>query len=340
MSVGACPAPTALALQHKRVSGWPGDGAPGSAVAVPLDALLTRPWSTDVHFTAYAPTQSVRRLRVELLRHPTALAAEGGRVVMQLAVFDCDDPVAHAAGSPARPEWRYEVAPRIHAAAAAHLGAFAYWTRGGARLLWAIDPIELTSLECAARWSALYLGLSGYLRAAFGLAADESCTDWTRLFRAPHVVRDGQSEQHPPLIGDARAVGVLRADVRPWLGAVRATQRCASIAYPHGRAFNPLRAGLVPTLLRNRGWLGRELEPGKWICRCPSSSERGDHGLDSSTVAYAANRFASAGWLHCSHARCSDLRGGDPAIAIKRVLSWFTADEIACAERHLIGAVA
>jgi len=65
----------------------------------------------------------------------------------------------------------------------------AYTTRGGARLVYRWEsPLspEQWELSTAALIVEVRQGLSG-----IGLWADPRCTDWTRLFRLPSVVRDG-----------------------------------------------------------------------------------------------------------------------------------------------------
>lgn len=326
--------PVILALQQKKIPAWPGRALPGSAAAVPLHQLCGTSWDSDVHFVAYQPTASLRRLSKAIFSEPDLLRAEGG-VRMHLAVFDCDDPVAHQTETPARDSWRSELAPKLHRLNQAHPGLFAYWTRGGARLLWRIAPIQIESPVDWVKWEGLYHAIRGYLLSNFGVETDQSCHEVTRLFRAPLVTRDGVREAWPALLGDPSNVGTLVVDVRrfvPLLKAPKARPASASArAYPR-EPFNPLRAGLLPTLLANRGHLGVELEPGKWACKCPSSHLRGDHGLASDTIVFAAREGADRGWIHCSHNRCTDWQGN-----LDLALKWFRTDELARAAGQVSG---
>ncbi|MBA3671860.1 MAG: hypothetical protein H0W68_07540 [Gemmatimonadaceae bacterium] len=68
------------------------------------------------------------------------------------------------------------------------------------------EPIVLGSAADALRWTATYHAWLDYLRDRFAIVGDRSAADWPRLFRLPHVVRDGR-RQRPGVLGDAKAIG-------------------------------------------------------------------------------------------------------------------------------------
>jgi hypothetical protein len=54
-----------------------------------------------------------------------------------------------------------------------------------------------------------------------------------------------------------------------------------------------------------RGWLGKELEPGKWSVLCPWNDQHTKgKTFDTSTVLFAPGAGDTLGFLFCSHAHC------------------------------------
>ena len=114
---------------------------------------------------------------------------------MVLFVVDVDWP-GHNDDGPATPAWRDEQAPKIDALLAAHPGGFVYESRGGYRLVYGLPaPFPIRSTEDDGRWVARYKGSLRYLERRFGIVGDVACADWTRIYRAPHVVRDGVPQE-------------------------------------------------------------------------------------------------------------------------------------------------
>jgi hypothetical protein len=171
------------------------------ATYVPIgDAMMVRA-SSDGHFACY----SVPYLDRRLAGYAPSMLDDG--VPMVLAAFDVDDPIAHAQDIPARPEWRAAEEPKLDRLLAAHPGGFAFDTRGGLRIVYALpEPFVVKSIMDAAQWKATYKSWCRYLARAFDIAADERCGDWARLFRMPYVRRDGV-DQVPRTRGDASAIG-------------------------------------------------------------------------------------------------------------------------------------
>lgn len=206
-------------LADKHARGWPEHETGRPALYLQVADALTRQWSTDAHFAAYSvPAQPRRLARPEAL---AALAEQGG-VPMVLAVFDLDAPDHKATDA-----WFAEQLPKLDALPQRHPGLFAYRTRGGYRLVWRLAaPFVLGLAGDAARWRRLYQRWCCHLARGFGLVADPSCADWTRLYRLPHATReDGGSPEQLPAWGDPRELGAWQVEPRP--GELAADARVA-----------------------------------------------------------------------------------------------------------------
>lgn len=150
---------------------------------VELSAALETPWQTDAHFVAYAVTgeESWPRLRKSAL---PSIKAVGQDVIMTMLVFDIDNP-GHARWS----TLTYAAVEGFRARVDALPGVLAGWTAlyptsAGARLIYVLEePLAAEEAE------AVHRGMVQMISAA-GLAADPACSDWTRLFRLPFVVRE------------------------------------------------------------------------------------------------------------------------------------------------------
>ncbi|HVW26230.1 MAG TPA: virulence-associated E family protein [Polyangiaceae bacterium] len=167
---------------------------PDAAWGAELGEALGATYDTDAHFTAYAPVaigDITVRLASDALGNADALAAAGGAFRMTALIGDVDDAVAHSTKEAARPEWRAETLAKIQAAGFAH-----YETRGGYRVLATLPgEFEIRTRDDAAKWRELYLGWCAYVRGEFNLELDTSCADWTRMYRLPNVMRDGQPQR-------------------------------------------------------------------------------------------------------------------------------------------------
>lgn len=122
----------------------------------PLNAILTRAWTTDAHTTAY----SVERHPYRLSRD--AVGFDGG-VVMILFIADVDGP-DHLASD----DWWLGELVKLDALRRAFPGALVYRTRGGYRVLyWLSTPYVLHSATDVAQWKAEYLAWIAVLRVPF-----------------------------------------------------------------------------------------------------------------------------------------------------------------------------
>jgi hypothetical protein len=201
-----------IAFANKYALGFPkhAGAEPGSALELG-DVLLAR-FDTDAHLVAYMNEVPCRLTR-DLFdaEHADKVNAVDAR--MTAAVFDVDDPVAHGADQPARPEWWKDEKAKLARLAEAHPDPFAYRTRGGCRIVYALArPPALRRPEDLERWRAGYLSWCKYLARRFGILADQACADWTRFFRAPNVVRDGV-RQRWETIGDPRRIGAWAPEI-------------------------------------------------------------------------------------------------------------------------------
>jgi len=160
----------------------------GGAEGLPLAEALAREWPTDAHFIAHEPVEVPvsGEDRAAVVR----LASDAiGEVPIRMValVGDLDDRDAHAEHRPASDAWRADVEPRLIAS-----GLAWYRTRGGARVVAELaEPFEVSTPADVAEWKARHAAWCDELREAHGLDLDP-LHDWTRLYRLPRVMRDGQ----------------------------------------------------------------------------------------------------------------------------------------------------
>ncbi len=188
----------------------------------PLAEVLASAYDTDAHFAPYTSVIP-HRLRGALFdRRPGGELAEALAIhqcgeaqlpaltaTMIAIVFDADDPVAHAEKKPARDEWRTEERPKIDALRGEYAGALVYESKGGYRPVMVLARTRtLRSEDDAAAWTAFYVLSAASLSRRFGIVADPTCRDWTRLYRLPRVLREGKREVRP-VYGDANAIGTF-----------------------------------------------------------------------------------------------------------------------------------
>lgn len=168
---------------------------------VPFSLAATTAMANDAHFSAYSKPELRRRLATD-----DALAEAPAMV---LFVVDVDVP-DHGALSEA---WWEGERFKIEMLGAIHPGAYVYTTAHGYRLVYAIPPDEdgsWPSVDCpGARdvWAASIREWLAYIERDFGIVGDRACSDWTRLYRLPRVVRDGAPTEPLHEIGDPGALG-------------------------------------------------------------------------------------------------------------------------------------
>ena len=198
----------------KQYRAWPKALAPGLITYEPLSRLLTLGHAGDAHTAAYSVPQVPYRLGTDPAAYARPEVPHG--VPMCVLLVDVDCAAAHRAtgGSGAvraDDAWWAAQRRRFEALDAAHPGAFAYRTRGGARVVYRLPyPHVIADAAGEIAWKRLYLRALAYLARAFGVVGDPSISDWPRLVRLPHVTRD-EVFARAETVGDPRAVGELAA---------------------------------------------------------------------------------------------------------------------------------
>lgn len=159
--------------KHKRIKGIINPNEAGGVPQLELmtlrEALETK-WETDAHFVAY---------NTEGSRYRKAMASRG-TVKTNILVFDCDNPDHerwHSTDEVIR--WFdivVEIVPHFFCV---------YTTRSGGRIILKLPKaLDVRQAEIAHKNL-----VQDFI--AKGLNVDAQCSDWTRLFRLPYVVRDG-----------------------------------------------------------------------------------------------------------------------------------------------------
>ena len=195
--------PRVLALVDPFVKGWP-EHEDERAGVFQLADVLTGRFDSDVHYTAYECAVERRHTTGTLAR-----ADEAG-VRMVAAVFDVDGP--NHEGSD---EWWRDELEAVHWLLKQHNGGFAYRTRGGYRLVFALPvPVPIRTAADAELWTRGYLAWCNYLD-DHGIKADRRCKEWQRLYRAPHATRDDMSLDLET-VGDPNALCRWDVDVDDW----------------------------------------------------------------------------------------------------------------------------
>jgi hypothetical protein len=288
----------------------------------PLDAILTRAWTTDAHTTAY----SVERYPYRLSRD--AVEFDGG-VVMVLFIADADGP-DHLATD----DWWLGELLKLDALRHVFPGAFIYRTRGGYRVLyWLPTPYVVHSPAAVAQWKAEYLAWIAVLRVRFDILADPACQDWQRLYRVPHATRiPGGRPESRETLGSPYRIGVWSCE--PTIAErelaktlARKPSTRAPREHRHERAIYG-GDGVLFYAFQARGWLGDAIEPGKWAVRCPwDDLHTKGTAFNTSTVLFGPGAGDTFGWLHCSHGHCQQRD-------IRDVLRVFSDEELAQAKQQ------
>lgn len=149
-----------------------------------LEAMLSTQFRTDAHFTTYAITDYPMWPRLNKSIVPE-IRQEGLDVVFNYFAFDWDNP-DHAV-------WTNEsliaFANKIDTCTDPVLSAWTaiYTTKHGARLIYQLNkPVPVDMGEQNLAWVLHRFEEGGFTQ------IDGSCKDFTRLFRCPQVLRDGE----------------------------------------------------------------------------------------------------------------------------------------------------
>jgi len=191
--------PPLVVFPHKRISGvdalengqwvnrkgYPVVGAP----VCPAEALLWG-YDTDSHFVGYCvPGTTDPHPRLNKRSLPE-LIKQNIEPVLNWFIVDVDNPEHQAWTNPVSAFHQLEKELQWKLGDyGAQVGL--YLTKCGYRLVTPItDPKPVSKAEKILTGYVLWL-------LSCGIEADESCTDWTRMFRAPFVVRDGVPQRYP-----------------------------------------------------------------------------------------------------------------------------------------------
>jgi len=160
-----------------------------SALTVlPFEEALSTPWSTDAHFVTYL-VRAKGHDEKTLVRCNKALLPKirmaGGELVTSLLVLDYDNPDHAAWTDESKGTFLSRLQDVADAWPMAWDWAALYTTRHGARFVYVLDtPVPVDEAEAHHRW------LVQQFRSR-DIAIDPTCSDWTRCFRLPFVVRTG-----------------------------------------------------------------------------------------------------------------------------------------------------
>lgn len=176
---------------HRRIKGYISAGttplqAPAGE-ALPLSEAMSTTWPTDAHFVCYVAEDhgAGHRLRLSTLGDE-----DGSRPTLAYLAVDVDFP-SHSHG------WddlalAADAAGWIETAVGLYPEVGFYSTLGGFRLLAELErplPAELAE-SALKRWHTSLIEA--------GVPVDTACSDWTRMYRLPNVVREGVGPVTPP----------------------------------------------------------------------------------------------------------------------------------------------
>lgn len=230
-----------------------------------LTKTLEHHYKTDAHFACYHPADPevstfVRVNKAGLERAEKSL---GCPLVVTCAVVDVDAPkhVKDGRGGLTVDEWWEDEVTKL---IGLPIDFGNYRTRNGYRLI--VDlakplPVE----EYEARLPRLL-----WLLRQHGIEADLAAVDWTRLFRAPYVLRGGHHERHPADFLTREVINLSGLDEPPEDSELAPKTLCVD----KGRA--PKGATGLVTLLKVVGLYDRPLPGHKHAVRCPWEHEHSD----------------------------------------------------------------
>jgi hypothetical protein len=145
-----------------------------------LPDAINEPFDTDAHMVTYRlnsmDSSDIPRLNKICLREVRKKSIE---VITDLLVYDWDTPGHKPWSGKDFEEWHRSLPKTI-------IPLYAYGTKQGARIIFKLA--DAVPVEIAETLHLHYLALFR----SYGLCLDESCSDWTRLFRLPYVTRDGE----------------------------------------------------------------------------------------------------------------------------------------------------
>ena len=168
-----------IAVFDRFAKSFPTHAEGESATYGPFSEASSTAFEWDAHTCAAACASIARRLG--------SAGAYAYKPKMVLFVVDVDGP-----DHKRTPEWDAEIQTKIRALFKAHGRGYAYATKGGARIVYALrDELVIDSPVAAQRWSDSYKSWLKQLERDFGIVGDDKCADVFHLYRLPRVRRDG-----------------------------------------------------------------------------------------------------------------------------------------------------
>lgn len=116
-----------------------------------------------------------------------------------------------------------------------------YLTKHGLRLVWPLpEPVDV---EESTDYTHMFLD---HVELLTGLECDRACTDWTRLFRLPFVVRDGEPQELPSMFRNMEPLewkpprSPIRGNLKTAGKSYTKSKRPASVTAPTKRDYQGL----------------------------------------------------------------------------------------------------
>lgn len=167
------------------------DDEPEPLALASFEEAFNSPWKSDAHFVTYTPIGMGDGDPFPRINKPAlgGIREAGYDLIRHTLAIDWDTPDHKPWGETATSH-DFEMALFDAADKCPWVGDFAclYFTRSGARLVYVLDePLPVEESEDRLRWMVRRLREAGFL-------CDELC-DWTRLYRLPMVVRDGEHSE-------------------------------------------------------------------------------------------------------------------------------------------------
>jgi hypothetical protein len=271
-----------------------GDDAEGAKVTS-LSTVLTRPWKCGVLFQQ-GFSEAGTRLTIAGLENAPAL--------MTCVALDLDPP-AHQVTEGWRLGTRENAAKLL-----TELSGFFFETPRGARLVFAIEPIELRDRNDAREWSSRY---DAFCDGMLGrrIICDRACSDPFHLFYATRATRDpSRGPEDPFTLGDPATLQPITLPKAPTPNNTPGQHERKRVLEAghnelhaaHGALFEELRkAGL----LRRSG-----PEPGSYVIVCPRNHlhVRPERAGDGATIYYAPSWWGGSGIVFCHHEVCRKIK--------------------------------
>lgn len=196
-----------------------------------FDDAFSKPFKTDAHFISYYPV-GVGITQFPRLNKPILpkIRSNGGDIVASCLVLDYDSPDKATWTRERLDSWLLHLNAVADEWPAAFQFNVFYTTRHGCRLVYVYDaPVPVDIAEGKHHWM-----VQEFQRR--GLSFDPACSDWTRLFRLPYVMRDNT----PTWEDDIKEV-YIQPHHRLDSESMPTAERVSTAEYAHIREFDELK---------------------------------------------------------------------------------------------------